>query len=70
MSEQTKKAARCCGNCHYFNGQSSCTAPVPVSLRWRVNVGRWSMLPTNGADCAAHRMRSTRKVKVAREAAA
>ena len=53
---------RTCGNCHWYI-QHGCTAPVPKSLRG-VQLGRWSMLPTNGRDCQAHRMRSTRKVAV------
>ena len=61
MTTKTTESRRC-GNCFHFNGQSSCAAPVPVSLRWRVNVGRWSMLPTNGANCPAHKFRAVRKV--------
>jgi hypothetical protein len=59
------KIERRCLNCHHFAaGVCECAVPASiVGIRWRTKVK-----PTDGAHCAAHRMRSSRKVAASHQA--
>jgi hypothetical protein len=61
---------RCCENCFFFRDRmevtGTCTAPVPASIRFAYM--RKTMFDTGGTNCAAHRMRSSRKVAASHQA--
>lgn len=58
-----KNIKRGCVNCHYWQAATnSCSAPIPASV-W-FHTGHRKVFFNSGADCKAHRMRSTRRVAV------
>jgi len=63
------KAERSCGNCHFYKGlevTGECVAPIPDSVRFASFAKyRKLMFSTAGTECAAHRMKSVRKVAIA-----